>query len=114
MIPDAPFTSWCTSQGIKSPLELKGVGSGYRYLAAKNDISSEEALLSVPLDACVIDDTKEGLAERLYHERSLGSESKYDAYIGVLPDLDSFASMPRFWSPDRLARVSDFDGGQLE
>mmetsp|Transcript_39652 Transcript_39652/g.81503 ORF Transcript_39652/g.81503 Transcript_39652/m.81503 type:complete len:334 (-) Transcript_39652:718-1719(-) len=113
MRPEAPFLSWCTAQGIASPLQLQGIGTSYRYLASPND-QPEGRILEVPLDACIVDSTKEALAERLAHERSIGSKSKYGPYLDVLPDLESFSNFPRFWTPKRRDFVFDYDGGEVE
>ena len=110
---EAPFLSWCAAQGITSPLQLQGVGTSYRYLASPSDQAGGR-ILRAPLSACIIESTKEALAERLAHERSIGSKSKYAPYLDVLPGLDSFADFPRFWAHERRDLVFDYDGGEVE
>lgn len=88
-------------------------------MACREDISADDDILRIPLSACITADTLESLAERLAHERDLGSKSKYAPYVDVLPTLDgddpekpSLLSLPRFWDGKRLDKVTD--GGQLE
>jgi hypothetical protein len=52
---------------------------------------------------------------KLAQEKYLGEESDFAPYIKVLPPLSSpsLQSMPRFWSQDKLEKVSEFDGGQI-
>ena len=116
MVPTSPFLSWCESQGIVSPLQLQGIDSTYRYLSTSADLSAGSSILSVPLDACLVANTKEELAEKLVHEKSLGSDSKYAPYLQLLPpDVEAFReSFPRFWSDERRDSLFGFDGGQVE
>ena len=115
MVPDAPFHSWCESRGITSPLKLQGLGSDYRYLSPTDALSAGSSILSVPLDACLVANTKEVLAEKLYHEKSLGSKSEYAPYLQMLPpDLNAFQDFPRFWSDERRDLLFGLDGGQVE
>jgi len=52
---------------------------------------------------------------KLAQEKDLGEESDFATYIKVLPPLSSpsLQSMPRFWSQEKLEKVSEFDGGQI-
>ena len=114
MVPNAPFLSWCESQGIASPLQLHGIGSDYRFLSSPTDLSAG-SILRVPLDACLVANTKEVLAEKLFHEKSLGSKSEYAPYLQMLPpDLSAFQDFPRFWTDERRDLLFGLDGGQVE
>jgi hypothetical protein len=117
----ASFVAWSTSQGITTPLQLV-IENSYRYMASPSGDSQifEEAessesvnLIAVPLDACLVADDSQALAERLIHEKSLGEDSKYAPWLDMFPSLDDFQGMPRFWAPERLELVQKFDGGQL-
>ena len=114
MVPDAPFLSWCESRGIASPLQLQGIGSNYRYLSSQTDLPAG-SILSVPLDACLVANTKEVLAEKLLHEKTLGSKSEYAPYLQMLPpNLSAFQDFPRFWTDERRDLLFGLDGGQVE
>mmetsp|Transcript_51872 Transcript_51872/g.155677 ORF Transcript_51872/g.155677 Transcript_51872/m.155677 type:complete len:134 (+) Transcript_51872:125-526(+) len=112
------FLAWCTERGISTPLTLLGSPQdpSYRYLAAPADsaLAPGSTIVRAPLDACLIDDSLEGLAERVAREKSLGTTSEYAPYLDILPELDSpsVKAMPRFWAAERLGSVTD--GGQLE
>jgi hypothetical protein len=117
----ASFAAWSTSQGITTPLQLV-IEDSHRYMTLPSGDSQlfEEAgssesvnLVAVPLDACMVADDSQALAERLIHEKSLGQDSKYAPWLDMFPSLDDFQSMPRFWPPERLELVQKFDGGQL-
>ena len=116
MVPMSPLLSWCESRGIVSPLQLQGIDSTYRYLSTSADLSAGSSILSVPLDACLVANTKEELAEKLVREKSLGSDSEYAPYLQLLPpDVEAFReSFPRFWSDERRDLLFGFDGGQVE
>ena len=116
MVPLSPFFSWCESRGIVSPLQLQGIDSSYRYLSTSADLSAGSSILSIPLDTCLVANTKEELAEKLVHEKSLGSASEYAPYLQLLPpDVEAFReSFPRFWSNERRDLLFGFDGGQVE
>lgn len=111
------FLGWTASLGVETPLDLAHRADG-RYMTCKDGVSAGDDILRIPLGACITADTLESLAERLAHERDLGSKSKYAPYIDVLPTLEgdderpSLQSLPRFWSPKRLEMITD--GGQLE
>jgi len=114
-----PFLSWCTAQGIVTPLDVKVRRSdGSRYTVMKGDIDSSGDntdivnLIVCPLKACITASTSEELVDRLLFEKSMGDTSKYAPYISVLPDQSAFSNMPRFWSPERFERVIA-DGGYL-
>lgn len=121
----AVFKDWCTSRGIITPLDLQvrsENGGDYRYMVYSSDQSIagrpdklSGPILRIPLDACIVSDTLEGLAKELEKERNLGENSKFAPYINVLPTLSSpsLQSMPRFWSEEKLEKVSEFDGGQI-
>ena len=114
MVPDAPFLSWCESRGIASPLQLQGIDSNYRYLTSPTDLPAG-SILSVPLDACLVANTKETLAEKLLHEKSLGPKSEYAPYLQMLPpDLSAFKDFPRFWTDERRDLLFGLDGGEVE
>ena len=114
MVPDAPFLLWCESRGIASPLQLQGIESNYRYLTSPTDLPAG-SILSVPLDACLVANTKEVLAEKLLHEKTLGSKSEYAPYLEMLPpDLNAFQDFPRFWTDERRDLLFGLDGGQVE
>jgi hypothetical protein len=117
----ASFVAWSTSQGITTPLQLV-IEKSYRYMTLPSDdsqlfeeVGSSESvnLVSVPLDACIVADDSQALAERLIHEKSLGEDSKYAPWLEMFPSLNDFQGMPRFWAPERLELVQKSDGGQL-
>jgi hypothetical protein len=117
----ASFVAWSTSQGITTPLQLV-IENSYRYMTLPSGdsqlfekaASSESVnLVAVPLEACLVADDSQALAERLIHEKSLGEDSKYAPWLDMFPSLDDFQGMPRFWAPERLELVQKFDGGQL-
>ena len=116
------FLSWCDAKGIQSPLKLQGAHP-YRYLTAETDLSPDSnnklSLLTVPLDACLNEDSQTALADRLTFENMRGEDSDYFPFLSMLPPSledpsSSLLEMPRFWSDDRLSSISNFDGGQLE
>lgn len=110
------FRSWCSSQGIKSSLEIRQGDDGYRYtvLEPTTKQTGQINLLQVPVRACLIADTSEQLADRLEFEKNLGSASEHAPYIDLLPPMDSFQkTLPRFWKPDRLVPIETADGGAL-
>jgi hypothetical protein len=105
---------------IVSPLQLVTTDSS-RYMALSNmdltsltDDANQVNLLQVPLSACIIGDDSQSLAERLAYEKNLGAKSHYAPYIDLLPTLEDFQEMPRFWEKERREFVNKFDGGQLE
>lgn len=77
-------------------------------------ISEEDRinLLRIPVKACITAHDSESLVDRLRFETSLGPSSEYHPYIETIPKLETFHTMPRFWSTERLESVTD--GGQLE
>lgn len=108
MVPNAQFVSWCESRGIASPLQLQeGIDSNYRYLSPPTELYAG-SILSVPLDACLVANTKEVLSEKLFHEKSLGSKSDYAPYLQMLPPLSSFQDFPRFWTDDVSVGPTDY------
>ena len=116
-----PFLAWSVSQGIHTPLELSFEGS-YRFMALPADDSKllkmvdscdDVNVVKVPLDACILGEDSETLVERLKYEKKMGSKSKFGPWIDVLPTIEDFQDMPRFWNSKRLEFVSKFDGGQL-
>lgn len=110
------FRSWCSSQGIKSSLEIRQSDDGYRYtvLAPNTKLTYQINLLQVPLHACLVADSSEQLADRLEFEKNLGDKSDYAPFIDLLPSLESFQNtLPRFWKPDRLVPIEAADGGAL-
>ena len=117
-----PFKSWCTAQGILTPLQLCGE-LPYRYMKyddsqlANGSIGKDEItgpILRVPLHACIIADSPVDLSKRLAEEKDMGEESKFAPYINILPELDYYKEiLPRFWSEERIDLVTDGDGGQV-
>ena len=113
----AEFKTWCTKKGIITPLDLD-VRTGddeYRFMKYSDDKIRPEKIngpiLRVPLKACIIATTPEDLAVKLAQEKILVENL---ILIKVLPPLaPSLQSMPRFWSQDKLEKVSEFDGGQI-
>jgi len=109
-----PFLSWCSAQGIVSPLQVRE-RDGFRYTVLTDDIdrtTDTTSVIHAPLTACITASSHEALADRLLHEKSLGNDSKFAPYLATLPELDSYqSSMPRFWSNERLETVTD--GGIL-
>ena len=109
------FINWCAAQGITTPLQVRGLsGNDFnRFMACDTNLLSPvtNPVLRVPLDACIIDETPEALAERLAYEKQLGAKSKYAPYIDILPKLDTLGNLPRFWSPSRQDLVTD--GGRM-
>jgi len=85
-------------------------------LSTSADLSAGCSILSIPLDTCLVANTKEELAEKLVREKSLGSDSEYAPYLQLLPpDVEAFReSFPRFWSNERRDLLFGFDGGQVE
>jgi len=118
-----PFVAWCAAQGIVSPLDVRVRENGARYMVLKEEevdrISSsitpdsKVRLVECPMEACLTAPSAEGLVDRLLYERSLGEDSQWAPWLAILPQQvsDYHESMPRFWSPERLARVTD--GGIL-
>jgi len=105
------FLSWCSAQGITTPLQLEGAGGSYRYMSTQEGVTGN--IVKAPVKACLTADSPEALAEILAHERSLGVKSQFAPYIDMLPTIDGqLSSMPCFWDPKRLELVTD--GGQLE
>ena len=118
------FKTWCTEKGIITPLDLdvRTGDNDYRFMKYSDDKSFTSRpdkingpILRVPLNACIIATTPEDLAVKLAQEKDLGEESDFATYIKVLPPLSSpsLQSMPRFWSQEKLEKVSEFDGGQI-
>ena len=115
------FMSWCNDQGIKTQLQLRG-RHPYRYLTMpqqerlgddETNDNKKHILLQVPLEACLKDDTEEGLADKLLLEHSLGEKSKLKPFLDMLPppQSSSIQNLPRFWDADRMESVTD--SGQL-
>lgn len=110
------FRSWCSSQGIKSSLEIREGVNGYRYTVLAPNVKQTDQinLLQVPLHSCLIADSSEQLADRLEFEKNLGDKSEFAPFVDLLPPLESFQkTLPRFWKPDRLAPIEAADGGAL-
>ena len=122
------FLAWAAARGISSPLELVVQdNSSYRFMGVSDSddedlflgqmrLSPTEQVdvLTVPFSACIISDTSLGLAEKLAFEKSLGQDSEFADYINVLPTLEDFQTLPRFWGRERREFVAKCDGGQLE
>jgi hypothetical protein len=118
------FREWCTQKGIITPLDLdvRTGDDAYRFMKYSNDKSFASRpdkingpILRVSLKACIVAESPEDLAVELAKERDLGEESDFAPYIKVLPSLSSpsLQSMPRFWSQEKLEKVSEFDGGLI-
>ncbi|CAB9526176.1 set domain containing [Seminavis robusta] len=117
------FLSWCDAQGIQSSLLRLQGSHPYRYLTCEKDLSPTKndnslSLLQVPLSACLKGDSQTALADRLTFEKMLGEDSEFYPYLCMLPPpledaTSSLLEIPRFWSPARLASITNFDGGQL-
>jgi len=118
------FRTWCTQKGIVTPLDLdvRTDDDDYRFMKYSDDKSFASRpdkingpILRVSLDACIVAESPEDLAVELVKERDLGGKSAFAPYIKVLPPLSSpsLQSMPRFWSEEKLEKVSEFDGGQI-
>ncbi|GFH61143.1 hypothetical protein CTEN210_17619 [Chaetoceros tenuissimus] len=113
------FKDWCIEKGIITPLDLDLKNDDYRFMKYSKDNERPETIdgpiLRVPLKACIVAESPEALAIRLAEEKRVGDESEFAAYINVLPKItsDSLQSMPRFWSQDKLEKVSEFDGGYI-
>ena len=110
------FHSWCSSQGIKSSLEIRQDDDGYRYtvLNPTTKRTGQMNLLLAPLRSCLVADSSEQLADRLEFEKNLDSHSEYAPFIELFPPIESFQkTLPRFWKPDRLAPIDAADGGAL-
>lgn len=109
------FINWCAAQGVTTPLQVRGLSGDdlNRFMACDTNLLSPvtNPVLRVPLDACIIDETPEALAERLAYEKKMGAKSKYAPYIDILPKLDTLGNLPRFWSPSRQDLVTD--GGRM-
>ena len=131
----APFLGWAQTKGISTPLELVSTDQRYRSMRipssmttqefldqqqnAKSALSSSSSaaasldLVRVPLDACIVGEDMPTLIEKLLYERKKGSSSEYQPWLDLLPTLDDFQDMPRFWTDERLDFVTRYDGGQL-
>lgn len=121
------FKEWCKEKEIITPLDLYQRDKDYRYMKYSDDESFANRpeklngpILRVPLEACIIGNTLEELSVKLAEERDMGDESKFAPYINVLPKLgktdeeeSSLQSMARFWSNEKMEKISDFDGGQI-
>lgn len=70
-------------------------------------------VVTAPLEACIVGDDWETLVEKLKNERDKGQDSDFAPWLNLLPTLDDFQGMPRFWTLDRMDFVSRFDSGQL-
>ena len=117
-----PFLAWCTAKGIVSPLDVRenrhgGSSSVFRYTVLRDEIdrsTDKTRIFLAPLSACITAPSNEALADRLLYEKSLGDASIFAPYLATLPSLDDdsyLATLPRFWSRERLDCVSD--GGCL-
>ena len=117
------FEKWCIEKGINTPLNLKLRNGSYRFMEYSDESSFpnrpenlDGPILRVPLKACIMADTLEELSVALAKERDLGSDSDFAPYIRVLPTLGKSSSLdvlPRFWTEEKMDKVSEFDGGQI-
>jgi hypothetical protein len=116
------FRSWCDAKGISTPLTLEQSGN-YRRMCLpsnKEDLmtqSTQDGLINVvqvPLDACIVGEDLPTLVEKLKYEKKLGDKSDFAPWLDLFPTLQDFQDMPRFWSPERLDFVKQYDGGQLD
>mmetsp|Transcript_13315 Transcript_13315/g.20277 ORF Transcript_13315/g.20277 Transcript_13315/m.20277 type:complete len:333 (-) Transcript_13315:1476-2474(-) len=106
------FKTWCSAQGISSPLQVQGFDTPYRFATCNKELVAGESLFQIPLESCLTGKTQEEVAEKLMFEKKLGAKSQYASYLNVLPKLEDMKSMPLFWNEKRLSTVAD--GGQLE
>lgn len=106
------FKTWCSAQGVSSPLQIQGFDTQYRFATCTKELPAGECLVQVPLESCLTGKTQEEIADKLIFEKSLGAKSRYAPYLDVLPKLEDMSSMPLFWDERRLSTVAD--GGQLE
>jgi len=117
------FEQWCANEGIMTPFNLKLRNGSYRFMEYSDESSFfnrpenlDGPILRVPLKACIRADTLQELAVALAQERDLGTDSDFAPYINVLPTLGSSSSLdvlPRFWTEEKMEKVSEFDGGQI-
>jgi hypothetical protein len=107
---------------VTTPLELVSDGA-YRYMALPDDRdklfsqSKEPNLLNVvtaPLQSCIVGDDWETLVEKLKYQKDKGQSSDFAPWLDLLPTLNDFQDMPRFWTSDRMDFVSKYDSGQLQ
>jgi len=99
------FRGWCQAQGIQSAVTIQEAVDGSRYTTLNPNTPSKDgftSLVQVPLSACMIFQTQEGLADRLLYEKMRGEDSEFAPYIDVLPT--SF-DLPRFWSSSTIAQA---------
>lgn len=115
--------SWCQASGFETRLQVQERTNGYRYVVLRErdennnrlHNSNDELLstiLRAPLPMCLKSQTAEGLADRLLFEKALGDDSLFAPYLNVLPpSLESFDTLPRFWSEERWSLLGSDDGG---
>ena len=117
------FLAWASSQGITTPLKIQTDGSAYRSMVMPSDnpelmseieTSNTVNLVKVPLESCIVAESSQELAEKLLAEKELGEKSKFHPWLEILPPIEDFHGMPRFWTPERREFVQQYDGGQLE
>lgn len=114
------FRAWCTAKSIQTCLEIRlNPEDGSRYTVFQQrpeeriEKERHQQLLEVPLQACITADSSEELADRLLLEKNLGESSEFAPFLNLFPSANSFQrDLPRFWSPERLATITD--GGQLQ
>jgi hypothetical protein len=71
-------------------------------------------VVQVPLDSCIVGKDLPTLVDKLKYEKLLGPDSEFAPWINLFPTLEDFQSMPRFWAPERIEFVSQYDSGQLK
>jgi len=119
---NTPFLAWADARGISTPLSLVSDGN-YRSMQIPPGVTAQSLVgeatqttdvVRVPLASCIIGEDSPTLVEKLKYEKSLGETSLLAPWLNLLPTLDDFKDMPRFWENDRLDFVKKFDGGQLK
>ena len=119
---NTPFLAWADARGISTPLSLVSDGN-YRSMQIPPGVTAQSLVgeatqttdvVRVPLASCIIGEDSPTLVEKLKYEKSLGETSLLAPWLNLLPTLDHFKDMPRFWENDRLDFVKKFDGGQLK
>ena len=133
-----PFSQWCQTRGVTSPLVLDTDGAtGYRSMCLPPnpkdlfgvdvdidvDVDDEGSyrntgkkvdVVRVPLNSCIVGKDLPTLVDKLKYEKSLGEKSAMFEWLNLFPSLDEFQSMPRFWDSERVEFVSKYDSGQLK